>query len=72
MDGQPSEIVTVNEAFAGTSLAEGTHNIEIRFSPPGKAAGILVSILTAAGYVIFLAACRAKQYLKRSEGRDRK
>lgn len=72
VDGQPSEIVTVNEAFAGTSLAEGTHNIEIRFSPPGKAAGILVSILTAAGYVIFLAACRAKQYLKGSEGRDRK
>lgn len=72
VDGQPSEIVTVNEAFAGTALAEGTHNIEIRFSPPGKAAGILVSILTMSGYLIFLTACRIKPYLKRSEGRDRK
>lgn len=72
VDGQPSETITVNEAFTGTALAEGTHNIEIRFSPPGKAAGILVSILAVSGYVIFLATCRVKLYLKRSEGRDRK
>lgn len=72
VDGQPSETITVNEAFAGTALTEGTHEIEIRFSPPGKTAGILVSAFTAAGYLIFLSACRTKRYLKRSEGRDRK
>lgn len=72
VDGQPSEIVTVNEAFAGTALEKGRHNIEIRFSPPGKDAGIFVSILTAAGYVILLSACRVKRYLQKSEGRDKK
>ena len=72
VDGQPSEIITVNEAFAGTVLTEGTHEIEIRFSPPGKTAGILISILAAAGYVIFLAAYQIKLHRKRLEGRDRK
>ena len=41
VDGAPAEILTINEAFAGTSLSEGVHQIEIRFSPPGKAAASL-------------------------------
>lgn len=54
VDGKPGEITRVNEAFAGTWLKEGTHLIEIRFSPPGKTAGILISLLALAGYAGFL------------------
>ena len=72
VDGKPSEIIAVNEAFAGTVLTEGTHHIKIRFSPPGKTAGILVSILTAAGYVIFQTIYQINLHRKRPEGRDRK
>ena len=54
VDGEPSRLVTVNEAFAGTPLTKGTHQIEIRFSPPGKEAGCIISIISAAGYVLYL------------------
>ena len=54
VDGKAGEIMKVNEAFAGTWLKEGTHFIEIRFSPPGKTAGILISLLALAGYAGFL------------------
>ncbi len=70
VDGAPAEILTINEAFAGTSLSEGVHQIEIRFSPPGKAAGILISLSTAAGYAVFLAAGAAKLLQNKSKGRD--
>ena len=54
VDGKAGEIMKVNEAFAGTWLKEGTHFIEIHFSPPGKTAGILISLLALAGYAGFL------------------
>lgn len=70
VDGMPSEIITVNEAFAGTALAEGAHRIDICFSPPGKSAGIFVSLFTAAGYAVFLLVNHSKIHAKKSEGRD--
>lgn len=54
VDGMPAETVTVNTAFAGAVLTEGTHQIDIRFSPPGKAAGCIISLLSAAGYGLYL------------------
>ena len=54
VDGKPSEIITVNESFAGTALTPGTHRIEISFSPPGKTAGIVISLLASCGYFLFL------------------
>ena len=54
VDGKPAELITVNEAFAGVSLSEGKHHIDIRFSPPGKTAGCIVSLLSLAGYVAYL------------------
>lgn len=72
VDGAPAEILTVNEAFAGTSLSEGTHSIEIRFSPPGKTAGILVSLTVMAGYAVFLTAGALKRLRNNSKGRDQK
>lgn len=61
VDGKPVEILTVNEAFAGTSLSEGTHRIEIRFSPPGKTTGILISLSAAAGYAVYLTSRAVKR-----------
>ena len=55
VDGKSAELITVNEAFAGTALTEGTHRIDIRFSPPGKTAGCTVSLLSLAGYAAYLA-----------------
>ena len=54
VDGESSELITVNEAFAGVLLAQGTHSVDIRFSPPGKAFGCFLSLVSAAGYGIFL------------------
>ena len=54
VDGKPAELITVNEAFAGVSLSEGKHHIDIRFSPPGKTAGCIVSLLSLAGYAAYL------------------
>ena len=55
VDGKSAELITVNEAFAGATLTEGTHCIDIRFSPPGKTAGCAVSLLSLAGYAAYLA-----------------
>lgn len=55
VDGKSAELITVNEAFAGIALTEGTHRIDIRFSPPGKTAGCTVSLLSLAGYAAYLA-----------------
>lgn len=67
VDRKPSELITVNEAFAGALLTQGTHSIEIRFSPPGKMFGCILSLVSAAGYGIFLI-CNAVSEL-RSERR---
>ena len=54
VDEERVPLVTVNEAFAGAYVAEGSHRIEITFSPPGKTAGCAVSLLSSAVYVIWL------------------
>lgn len=72
VDGASAKILTVNEAFAGAPLSAGTHRIEIRFSPPGKTAGILVSLTAMAGYAVFLTAGALKRLRNNSKGRDQK
>ena len=62
-DGKEAELVTVNEAFAGIYLTEGEHTIEIRFSPPGKTAGILISLISAAVYGLYLIASKRRKRL---------
>lgn len=54
VDGNPSKLVEVNGAFAGTYLTQGVHRIEIRFTPPGKTAGCALSIICILGYGIYL------------------
>ena len=54
VDGKPSDLVRVNQAFAGTYLEKGEHTIEFCFSPPGKTAGCAVSTAVSIGYVVYL------------------
>lgn len=54
VDGKPAEVETVNCAFAGTHLEKGMHEIEIRFTPPGKTAGCIISAAGTAVYAAYL------------------
>ena len=69
VDGKPSELVRVNQAFAGTYLEKGEHTVEFRFTPPGKAAGCIVSTSASAGYVIYLVYILLRQ-CKHNTGRN--
>lgn len=72
VDGRPSELITVNDAFAGTRLSKGTHTIGIRFSSPGKTAGCIISLVTLICYVIFLLCSPWSRGFRPSEGTDNK
>ena len=63
VDGKETELITINKAFAGTVLTEGEHTIEIRFSPPGKTAGIIISLISLAGYGLYLAVSKRRKRL---------
>lgn len=65
VDGVPAQTVTVNTAFAGAALTEGTHRIDIRFSPPGKTAGYTVSLVSAVGYGAYMLLCTWCKHKKR-------
>ena len=69
VDGKTAELVKVNEAFAGTYLKKGEHTVEFRFTPPGKAAGCIVSTSASAGYVIYLVYILLRQ-CKHNTGRN--
>lgn len=70
VDGKPSDLVRVNQAFAGTYLEKGEHTIEFCFSPPGKTAGCAVSTAASIGYVVYLLYTFLLQ-TKRNIGRNR-
>ena len=70
VDGKPSELVKVNQAFAGTYLEKGEHTIEFHFSTPGKTAGCAVSTAASIGYVVYLLYTFLLQ-TKRNIGRNR-
>ena len=64
MDGELQEMITINEAFAGTALTEGTHQIDIRFTPPGKTAGLILSLISIVGYIMWISNGRLRLVLK--------
>lgn len=45
VDGEKTDLVTVNTAFAGARLTAGEHEIRLCFDPPGMKAGIWISKL---------------------------
>lgn len=71
VDGKPARTVTVNQAFIGAYLEQGTHQIRITFSPPGKSAGCAVSLAAAAGYAVFLLAAGLKKFHRKDTMTER-
>lgn len=52
VDGKPAPPEKINTAFLGTGLAKGSHYVTICYSPPGSAAGKLLSAAGAAGLAL--------------------
>lgn len=70
VDGKPADAVTVNEAFIGAFLEQGSHRILITFSPPGKLLGCVVSLASITGYTCFLLASCLKK-ARRKDGAEK-
>lgn len=51
IDGKKAETEKVNEAFAGTRITAGTHEISIVFIPPGLRLGGLISIVSLLAFI---------------------
>lgn len=51
IDGKQADIIRINKAFAGAAADKGTHLIEIRFSPPGKTVGCIISFAALSLYL---------------------
>lgn len=52
VDGQKVEQIAYQDALISIPLSSGTHNIELRFTPPGFKVGV---VATAVGVVLFVA-----------------
>lgn len=69
VDGQKTELTTVNTAFAGLRLSTGQHEIRLCFNPPGKTAGALISSLAFLVWMILI--CLQKYQLYKMKHRHR-
>lgn len=54
VDGEPVSIEAVNTSFVGFPLAAGTHEIVVSYQPPGKTAGMAISIVSLLLFAIYL------------------
>lgn len=64
VDGSSADLVRVNKAFAGVYLEKGTHSIELRFTPPGKYAGCIISVISLACYTFWLLAAAVRHIVR--------
>lgn len=72
VDGKLQPTVCVNKAFAGTQLTEGTHRIDILFTPPGRNAGYIISILSAVGYILWISVGKVHETAKDNYSKRKK
>lgn len=57
VDGRPTEMVTVNTLMRGVPIdSAGKHTVVMTYSPPGFAAGLLVSLVALGGIALLAAA----------------
>ena len=54
VDGEKTELFTVNTAFAGAKITAGEHEIRLCLTPPGMRAGILISELAGLIWSVLL------------------
>lgn len=55
VDGEAVEIEVVNVGFMAVRVPEGRHSIEFKYTTPGLAVGIKLSVAAAVGIVLYLA-----------------
>ena len=60
VDGQRCEAVRIGGALTGVPLTRGSHSLEMRYLPPGFAAGLVLSILSLVLALCFLLAERRR------------
>ena len=53
VDGEKVKIRQANTAWMGLEIPKGTHTVELRYSPPGLTAGIILSIIGVIALVVF-------------------
>ena len=68
-DGEEAELRRLNVMFTGLTLGEGTHEIVFRYRTPGLTAGLILSLLSTAGF-IFLLVFKKMREKKREENRE--
>ena len=63
VDGEKTELSTVNTAFAGAKISAGEHEIRLCLDPPGMKAGIAISMLAGVVWVGIIGLRGRKQVL---------
>lgn len=66
IDGKRAETFEVLNAMTGVKVSEGSHDIELRYTPEGFVPGVIIS-LSSAGIIIFLIWFERRRKLKRAE-----
>jgi hypothetical protein len=55
VDGKSTELYVVNGVLRGVSLPAGTHTISFSYEPDSLRYGLIISLVTIAGMIVFLA-----------------
>lgn len=61
VDGKPAALKTAAVGFLGLPLEAGAHELELRFTPPLRAAGAALSVLALAVYAALLTLSRGRR-----------
>lgn len=54
IDGEPREAVRIGGALTGVPLTQGSHTLEMRYTPPGFGVGLALSLASLALALLFL------------------
>lgn len=66
IDGEKAEVLRSDVMYTAVQVPAGTHHIELRYRTPYLGVGLIVSILTAGGMILYAVIRRIK---KRKKGR---
>jgi hypothetical protein len=58
LDGEPAPLLRADGLFLAVTVPAGTHRVELRFAPPGFAAGLAIAAAAALALGVFLVAGR--------------
>lgn len=75
VDGKETKVAAINKAFVSVPLTAGEHTIELKYCPPGFAAGAVISVLSVAALVmlwIFVPKLKKKKHFSEEETAENK